>query len=439
MQNLWEEDHTTEVNKRPAKRRGRFAAPGADVSALRSWLLHDYIVPYCRLLAATRIFRRCYWIDDLGGLGDTRKALPAFQEVSSAAQELAAASRPIAMQWLVLQPGRNNRATDRARAESTKKKQAPHAQEPPAAQLVLPKQNGIINADWPAIAPALLDTLDQAAGVFLLNPLSTLTPPAQQEKRDVPFFTSGDLAPLYTRTAPTELCLLLFHAQVETRLLPALRTQEGAGAFTAIMHSDRWKALLLKEHSSQGLPEPSLRDAVIDLLLSAIRPHFLAAQRISFPVCAGPSLIEEAPFSLLFATRRQDSLFCMNDAICSYRRRLEEQSYQGLLNEAWFRERHHARLAAEVQALTERILRLGRTRTPRRWPELRQQLLLSSYGAALVSEYDEIIGKLLEAGEVRCEWRQRGPQTPVVGQDERRIPGNDDVLIWGEKQARRAR
>src|SRR5205085_179111 len=120
MQNLWEEDHTTEVNKRPAKRRGRFTAPATDVSALRSWLLHDYIVPYCRLLAATRIFRRCYWIDDLGGLGDTRKALPAFQEVSTAAQELAAASRPMAMQWLVLQPGRSNRATAQARVASTK-------------------------------------------------------------------------------------------------------------------------------------------------------------------------------------------------------------------------------------------------------------------------------------------------------------------------------
>ncbi len=178
---------------------------------------------------------------------------------------------------------------------------------------------------------------------------------------------------------------------------------------------------------------------MIDLLLSAIRPHFLASQRIAFPVCAGPSLIEDAPFTLLFATRRLDSLFCMNDAICSYRRRLDEQSYQGLLNEAWFRARHHARLDGEVQALTERILRLGRTQTPRRWPDLRQQLLLSSFGSALLNEYDEIIGKLLEAGEVRCEWRQRGAQTPAAEQDERRIPGNDDVLIWSEKQARRAR
>ncbi len=191
--------------------------------------------PTAGLLAATRIFRRCYWIDDLGGLSDTRKALPAFQEVSTAAQELAAASRPMAMQWLVLQPGRSKRTIDRPRAASRKTKQAPDGLESPATQLVLPKENGIINAGWPAIAPALLDALDQAAGVFLLNPLSTHTPEAQQEKRDVPFFTSSELAPLYTRTAPTELCLFLSHAQVEQRLLPALLTPAGAAAFTSIL------------------------------------------------------------------------------------------------------------------------------------------------------------------------------------------------------------
>src|SRR5579859_8190931 len=35
-------------------------------SELRSWLLQDYVASYCRSLAATRIFRRCYWIDALG-------------------------------------------------------------------------------------------------------------------------------------------------------------------------------------------------------------------------------------------------------------------------------------------------------------------------------------------------------------------------------------
>src|ERR1019366_391409 len=36
------------------------------LSSLREWLLQDYAAAYCRSLAATRIFRRCYWIDALG-------------------------------------------------------------------------------------------------------------------------------------------------------------------------------------------------------------------------------------------------------------------------------------------------------------------------------------------------------------------------------------
>jgi len=60
-------------------------------------------------------------------------------------------------------------------------------------------------------------------------------------------------------------------------------------------------------------------------------------------------------------------------------------------------------------------------------PDLRQQLLLSSFGGALLNEYDEIIGKLLVAGEVRCEWRQR---PALADNTEDRVPGNEDTLIW---------
>src|SRR5882757_7762092 len=38
-------------------------------SLLRDWLLQHYTAAYCRSLAATRIFRRCYWIDALGSDG----------------------------------------------------------------------------------------------------------------------------------------------------------------------------------------------------------------------------------------------------------------------------------------------------------------------------------------------------------------------------------
>ena len=427
MQNLWEDNNSTEAEIRAAnpgsrhKLKHRFPTEATALAAMRSWLLHDYLVPYCRLLAATRIFRRCYWIDSLGDMSDTRKTLPAFQEVAAAAQGLAAESRPMALQWVVLQPGRRSRA-------------AP-------TQFALPKQSGIVNADWPASAPMLLDAIQQAAGFFLLNPLAVPTVSAQlkQEQGAVPFFAYEDLAPLYTRTAPTELCLLLSNAQIENRLLPALSTPTGATAFTALLRSDRWKALLAKEQPSPGRDESRPNDSLIDLLLTAIRAHFLAAQRIAFPVCAGPSLIEDAPFTLLFATRRQDSLYCMNDALCAYRRRLEEQSYQGLLNEAWFRERHQARLAGEIQDLTERILRLGRAQAPRRWPDLRQHLLLNSFGGYLLPEYDNVISGLLEAGDVRCEWRQRGQRTTGTEEHERPVPVNEDVLLWQEKKSYRAR
>jgi hypothetical protein len=470
MQNLWEDDNSTEADIRAAKPGARSArripTGSALLAMLRSWLLHDYIVPYCRSLAAARIFSRCYWIDGLGdvrNVSDTRKALPIFQEVTAAAQELAGESRSMAMRWLVLQPGRSSRvkaALVQAPGESVKTKQAKQAQEvqeAPGAPFVLPKQNSIINADWPTIAPNLLEALDQSAAFFLLNPLATSASAspasAKQEQQGTLFFAHSDLAPLYTRAAPTELCLLLSHAQVENRLLPALRTPAGAAAFTALLRSDRWKALLAQDHpvvgtrliasSPANLSQPPGRDqarpydGVIDLLQAAIQPHFLAVQRIAFPICSGPSVIEDAPYTLLFATRRQDSLCCMNDAICGYRRRLEEQSYQGLLNEAWFRERHQARLAGQMQALTGRILHAGRAHAPRRWPDLRQQLLLSSFGAYLLCEYDEIIGRLLENGDVRCEWRragQAGQQATGTGQGQRRIPGHDDVLQWQESK-----
>src|SRR5437764_10590019 len=45
------------------------------LSQLRIWLLEDYVAPYCRALASTRIFRRCYWIDALAGV--TRAQLTA--------------------------------------------------------------------------------------------------------------------------------------------------------------------------------------------------------------------------------------------------------------------------------------------------------------------------------------------------------------------------
>src|SRR5919197_3881273 len=49
---------TRRPERRPSER--------AQIALIRNWLLNDYLAAYCRSLAATRIFRRCCWIDGLG-------------------------------------------------------------------------------------------------------------------------------------------------------------------------------------------------------------------------------------------------------------------------------------------------------------------------------------------------------------------------------------
>ena len=484
MQNLWaDEDNnveiapetTTRVEKTGTMRpSSRALTEQRVVSALRAWLLTDYIAPYCRSLAATRIFRRCFLIDGLGhikgGKSDSRasqadtsavgainrplrgdmsavgapgradkSAVGAinrplrglFQEeeshlsperasnhkkasvtpvpqilqpVAALAQELARESKPITLQALLLDGGRRRRNQ-------------------PESSFLLPKESSLIAAGWLDVAPPLLQAVEQSAAVFLLNPLRGMT-----QGHVVPFFTADDFAPLFQRTAPTELCLLLSHAEMQEVFLPALRAPTGAAAFTTLLRSDRWKALLAKDE------EPGrVIDDLIHLWRTALQPHFLAVERVTFPMIIGPATVEETPFSLLFATRRQDSLFDMNDAVCRYRSRLETESHRGLLNEAWFATQQQERLAVHMRDLREQTLRLGRAHSPRRWPDLRQQLLLTNFGAFTTRDYDETIARLLEEGEVRCEWRARA----VASENEaKRIPGNDDVLLWKEKKRR---
>jgi hypothetical protein len=119
----------------------------------------------------------------------------------------------------------------------------------------------------------------------------------------------------------------------------------------------------------------------------------------------------------------------MNDAVCGYRRRLEEESRRGILNEAWFAAQQAERDAQALQQLSEDLLREGRARAPRRWPDLRQQLMLERFGQWMLRDYDELICRLLEADEVRCVWRQ-GNSGDVEG----RVPGNEDILQWQWKK-----
>ena len=115
----------------------------------------------------------------------------------------------------------------------------------------------------------------------------------------------------------------------------------------------------------------------------------------------------------------------MNDAICRYRRRLEEESYVGVLGEEWFRSQQQIHSDQARQQLAQHILLQGRAQRARRWPDLRQQLLLTYFGQFLMRDYDISIQQLLSSGEVHCSWR-KAPQT----EEPDRVPGNEDTLIW---------
>ncbi|HEX9132271.1 MAG TPA: hypothetical protein VF844_08255, partial [Ktedonobacteraceae bacterium] len=262
-------------------------------------------------------------------------------------------------------------------------------------------------------ASTLLQALDQSAAIFLLNPFGSSTP-----------FSIEDLTPLYQRTAPTELFLFISHKQVETLLLPLLDTSAGASAFTSLLRSDRWKSLLAESteigHTIDGL--------IKAFLVSIQQQHFLTVQRIPLLMHTAPTIVEPVPYTLIFATRRQDSLVYMNDAICAFRRRLQEQSLEGVLTEEWFTAQQRERFAGELQQLHQRILHQGRSQRQRRWSDLRQQVLVANFGQFTQHDYDLVMQKMLQSGEVRCEWRQKPVEIP--DHKDSRIPGNEDTLLW---------
>ncbi|MGZ3628381.1 MAG: hypothetical protein ACXVDN_12005 [Ktedonobacteraceae bacterium] len=396
MQNLWPEFDNEQLRADSASRAQKQSIPlrrrpteQVVLSTLRDWILQDYLIPYCRSLAATRIFRHCYWID---GFGNSHMSQP----VLSVSQELAKENKSIFLHYIGLE------------SKSTKRK------EPGAGlTITLPKDSGSIRATWHVAAPSLLQAIDQSAAIFSLNPFASSPP-----------FTFQDLSPLYQRTAPTELCLLISQRQIEDRLIPFLRTSDGASAFTALLRNDRWKSLLTNEAVMNDVANKLTR-AFFD---SIQQQHFLTVQQIPLLMHTAPAIVEPIPYILIFATRRQDSLVCMNDALCIYRRRLHEQSLEGVLTEAWFSTQQREHLANEMQKMYQRVLQQGHVQRQRRWPDLRQQSLLANFGQFTLHDYDSVIQKMLQSGEVRCEWRQKTVASPQS--DEQRIPGSEDILLW---------
>jgi hypothetical protein len=431
MQDLWadyagEALATEEVSEGGSGRlRRRRLTDQAALMVLRAWLLRDYMLPYGASLSATRIFQRCYWLDGLGyprahfpGLlapalpvvskrGKQKQPDPelplALQLASETAQQLASLARPITLYGLALDEVRGKRKA------LASKQEAGQTRNGVSPVLALPKNGGLLAGLWPELAPALLASLEQSAAVFLLNPFKD------------GLFRYADLAPLYQRTAPTELFLWLSHKHMETRLLPALRTPEGAAALTNLLRGDRWKSLLASSEDDNQ----RVINGLVELFAESMRPHFLSVQQLAFPVRGGPALVEAAPYSLLFATRRQDSLFCLNDAVCKRVRQLHIESQQGVLTEEWFSRQRAEQAASRKVALTREALTLGSGQRVRRWPDLRLQLLLKHFGQHTLEEYDQVITDLLASGDARCEWRKRDRENGASA-----IPGNDDLLLW---------
>jgi len=196
------------------------------MSELRLWLLRDFAAAYCRSLAETRIFRRCYWIDGLGI--DTKSATQsdhaALQPVIDLALALAQESKPIILRGLILTAGSSRRNPARGQLNGHQKKLP-----------TLPKESGLVRASWLEAAATIFDTLAQSPAIFLLNPLGATA------------FSYEDLSPLYQRTVPTELCLFIPHKQVEAMLCAAQRSPARAGQLTELLRSDRWKTLPTEE------------------------------------------------------------------------------------------------------------------------------------------------------------------------------------------------
>jgi hypothetical protein len=421
---LWSNhnDNQQTPNSTVSNAHTRRLTEGSTLSLLRDWLLHDYVSPYCRSLAATRIFRRCYWVDALGNLSNEahvpvtepengagadkrRKKEPsALQPVVVLARQLAQEQPPIALYGLLLASG----------GKSKRQKATVSAQ-----VITLPEESGIIAASWFDTAQLVLAELDQSPAIFLLNPFGPT------------LFSYEILAPLYQRAVPTELLFLLPHRQLLRHFYLAHRKPEQAAVLTALLRSDRWKSLPKHEEESRHVI-----DGLIELLITSMQRYFpFAVQRLLLPVSPRPALIEMLPYTLLFATRRQDSLLSMNDAICTYRRTTRKKSYRGLLNEEWFAQQQEEQIREQRYIATERILQLGRAQRVRRWPDLRQQVLLSQFGTLTVREYDSLIQQSLAQGIVRCEWRRSTSASTASNHNDNEattvgVPGNEDTLLW---------
>ncbi|WP_220193698.1 hypothetical protein [Ktedonospora formicarum] len=408
-------DVLAQTNGSKPQKRVRRPSEREILAALRHWLLHDYVAAYCRTLASTRIFRRCSWIDALGlnareqalvalpdsanGNGSANKKrrkkdveisqVPlALRPLAILAHDLVQEQPPFSLQSFLLSGVRQSGSFQKEMAL---------------------KEGGVLRSNWLESGPVLLNEVEPSPAIFLFNPF-------------LPgLFGYDNLLKVYQRTAPTEILFWLPHRSIDACLQSAQSDEQIALRLKSLLRTDRWKMLPTDEAN-----QARARQGFIDLFILSIKRHFsLPVQSIRLPVQIGPAWIETVPYTLLFATRRQDSTQCMNEALCSYRHRLYKHSHQGVLAEEWFLAQEDERRSRALEQLTQRILQLGREQRVRRWPDLRQQVMVERFGQFALTDYDQVMGQLLLEGEVRCERRRR-----EVALEEAPIPGNDDILIW---------
>ncbi|GCF06762.1 hypothetical protein [Dictyobacter arantiisoli] len=397
----------------------------AILSWLRGWLLQSYVAPYCHSLGDSRIFRRCYWIDALGGYDArslrlpaattaTRKeerqassrngkrvakkeivpVAPALQPVVTLAQQLVRENQPVTLYGLLLSNG-----------SSKSSKRSARRQQAEEAGILLPKESGIVATGWREGAAAILKEIEPAPAILLLDPLT---------------MSNEQLAPLYQRTVPTELLFCLSHHQISIQLQAATKLPEQATALTSLLRSDRWKSL-----PTEG---GEVVKGFLELLTASMQRHYQwTPQHIALSIPNGPASTIPIPYTLIFASRRQDSLLIMNDALCLYQRQTYQQSYSGVLGEEWFAHQAQQRLEEDLNQLPRHIQQQGIVSRIRRWPDLRQQLILKEFGHFTRQEYDQSIQQLIVQQEVRCTWRQTSTHTEAAGP---RIPDNGDTLHW---------
>ncbi len=320
MQNLWSDldrsqpDDTSQGESQKREENDPASAPRRFqerdfLKRLRAWLLSQYVLAYGRSLGSSRIYQRCYWLDALSferrqlstPKNQPQSPPPALQLPLQIGEALQQKPYPLTLYaWLF---ARDSRTPPR---------------KSPALELVLPQESTILPTSWLEAAPTLLPQIDQSSAIFLLNPFGP------------ELFRHEDLAPFYQRTPPTELFLLIWHKQLFQHLETARREMEagrpiGQIALTQFLRGDRWKTLLSEQS------EEVRRDRLVDLLIGSMERHFLTVQRLDLPIHVGPATIEKAPCTLLFATRRPDSLAILNDSYCHYQRDLILHSGQGTL------------------------------------------------------------------------------------------------------------